>query len=225
LELVNGTYFSGHDLMQDSVIVDEEAAWQLFGSSDIIGKPVMIGGVPHYIRGVVRRETGRMWEGAGLNNGVAYISNDSLVKYGNTSGIRNYEVVMPNPVSGFAARLVGENLGFTEEKMMVIDNTARYGWEALLTVITETGQRSMHSYAIRFPYWENYARGFEDILAFMMVLQAFFLLVPAVILALMIYFGFKHRTWTLKSIGKNSWTFITELIKKIPIKKKPSNVE
>jgi len=197
LELVNGAYFSGHDLMQDAVILDEEAAWHLFGSSDIIGMPVSIGGVNHYVRGVIKRETGRMWEGAGLSGGVAYISNDSLSLYGQTMGIRSYEVVMPNPVSGFAYRVVTEKFGFSEERMKVVDNTARFNLQPLALVILDVGLRSMQSYAIRFPYWENYARGYEDILAFLLVFQVLFLVTPVTMMLVIVFVVSKReiRKW------------------------------
>ncbi|MCL2717931.1 MAG: ABC transporter permease [Lachnospiraceae bacterium] len=219
LKLVNGSYFSGHDLMKDSVILDEEAAWQLFGSSDIAGMPVTIGGVPHYVRGVISRESGRLWEAAGLNSGVAYLSAESLLAYGNTTGIQHYEFVMPNPVSGFAYRVALENFGYTEDRMMVIDNSARYGFESLIRVIAETGTRSMQSFAVRFPYWENYARGFEDILAFILVFQMIFLTVPIIITGVMLFLAYKNRTWLWKDVAvkglrvsKNSFSFIHKKI-------------
>ena len=32
--------------MDDKVIVDEDAAWQLFGSNDVVGMQIIIGGIP-----------------------------------------------------------------------------------------------------------------------------------------------------------------------------------
>lgn len=51
-----GSYFSGSDLMQDHIILDQDSAWQLFGSYDVEGMQVMIGNVPHIVSGVIRRE-------------------------------------------------------------------------------------------------------------------------------------------------------------------------
>jgi hypothetical protein len=143
LELVSGTYFSGSDLMQDGIVIDEETAWQLFGASDVAGLTVTINGVLHFVKGVVKKDSGRMWEGAGLTDSIAYISYDSLLKYGSTSGINCYEVVMPSPVSGFAYRLVQEGFGYSENEMVVVDNSARYGWEGLVKVLASIGLRSM----------------------------------------------------------------------------------
>ena len=205
LKLVSGTYFSGSDLMKDSVILDEEAAWQLFGSSNIAGMPVMIGGVPHYVKGVIAREQGRLWKAAGLDRGVAYVSAETLAEHGNTIGIQLYEVVMPNPVSGFAYRVALENFGYNEEKMRVIDNSTRYSLESLLKVIAETGTRSMQTYAIKYPYWENYARGFEDILALMLVFKFLLLLNAFLISLITLILAYKRRTWTWKAVFIKVW--------------------
>ena len=205
LHLVNGAYFSGHDLMKDSVILDEEAAWQLFGSSNIAGMEVTIGGVPHFVRGVIRREKGRLWDAAGLNTGVAYVSSESLALYGRTTGIKQYEFLMPNPVSGFAYRVATEKFGVSGDVMMVVDNTARFDWEALFKVISQIGARSMQDYAVRLPYWENYARGVEDILAFLLVFQILFLVVPGVITSVMLFRAYRGRSWTWVWVFLGIW--------------------
>lgn len=44
LKLLSGGYFSGNDLMQDYCVIDQDAAWQLFGSNDVSGMTVYIGG-------------------------------------------------------------------------------------------------------------------------------------------------------------------------------------
>ena len=212
LSLVNGTYFSGAELNKDAIILDEEAAWQLFGSSDVAGMEVTIGGVPHYVRGVVSRESGRLWDAAGLGGGMAYLSLESLTAYGETAGIHYYEAVLPNPVQGFAYRLAAETFGFSADKMVVIDNTARFNIIPLLTVVSDMGIRSMQLYSLRFPYWENYARGIEDILAFMLVLEAVFLLCAALIILVSLYNAYHHRTWTwpglVKGVVGKSLTFL-----------------
>ena len=60
LKLITGSYFSGNDLMQDYCIIDQDAAWQLFGSNDVVGMTVYIGNVPHIVTGVVQRPDSRM---------------------------------------------------------------------------------------------------------------------------------------------------------------------
>lgn len=200
VQLLSGTYFSGNDLMYDKVIIDEDAAWQLFGSNDVTGMEVRIGGIPHYISGVIRREAGRFEEAAGLDKTLVYLSYESLEAYGVTEGINTYEIVMPNPVSGFAYSKVKEKFGIDENGMWVVDNTARFSLKQLFTVISEFGIRSMNNHAIHYPYWENVARGWEDVLAVVLVLQLICLFIPSVIIVASVIILWRGRQWTGRDV-------------------------
>lgn len=202
VQLINGSYFSGSDIMDDFVLIDENMAWQLFGSNDIVGMTVVIKNVPHMIAGVYRQEEGRFWEAAGLSENLVFVSDASLSAYGETDGILYYETVMPNPVKSFAYSSIKEKFGFDETKMYVVDNTRRYSLEPLLIVLSDFGIRSMQNAAIQFPYWENYARGYEDVFALLLFFQAIFLLIPALIILMAVITAFRKRTWSIRSIGR-----------------------
>lgn len=197
LELIHGSYFSGNDLMKDYCVIDEDAAWQLFGSNNVAGQIVYIQGVPHIVTGVVRRPQGRLEEAAGLDATVVYLSYESLEQYGSNHGINHYEIVMPNPVQNFALNLVKENLGSQEQEVEILENTSRYSILSRLAVLAEFGTRSMNGKAIIYPYWENIARGYEDIIAVLtlfMLLCAFY---PAIIILVAFIKWWKHKGWTL----------------------------
>lgn len=183
LTLLDGSYFSGNDLMKDSVLLDEDAAWRLFGSDNIAGMSVTIGGVPHYIAGVFKREEGHFFEAAGLDETIIFVSYETLSQYGTGEGISTYELVSPNPVKGFVYNTVKEKFGFSEEEMTVIENSARYSVEALIRVILDFGIRSMQNQAVEYPYWENVARGYEDVIAFFLLLRFLFLVIAIVIMS------------------------------------------
>ena len=200
VKLLSGGYFTGEDLMQDSIILDTEGAWQLFGSNDIVGKSVMIGGVPHYVAGVIERDGSKFAKSAGLNKTV-YLSDDSLQAYGTTAGISNYEVLAPNPVRHFVYNAVKDQLGVAEDDMVVVENTTRFKVESLIPVILEFGTRSMQNAAIRFPFWENVARGYEDVCALILIFQFLFLLIPGTILIAFFIWKWRHRTFTWKDLG------------------------
>ena len=188
--------------MQDFIILDEEAAWQLFGSNDIEGMSVMINGVPHYVAGVIEREKGHMAENAGLQKSVIYVSDQTLSQYGTSEGICCYEVVAPNPVKQFVYRTVKEKFGLNEEEMTVVENSSRYSVEAMIPVMLDFGTRSMQNAAIHLPYWENMARGYEDIRAVILFLQMILLSVPTVIALIFLIIKWKHRKYTWKDIRK-----------------------
>lgn len=200
LTLVSGRYFSGDELMKDFILLDREAAWQLFGSDDIAGMSVTIGGVPHYVAGVVERETGRMAKGAGLDRTVVYVSAETLLSYGESEGISAYEVAGPDPVKHFLFNTVKENFGIPQEDMLVVENSFRYSLEATLSVLLDFGLRSMQNSAVSLPYWENMARGYEDVRALLLLLQFVLLLIPSVILLVFLIRCYRKRKWHMRDV-------------------------
>jgi len=202
LKLLTGSFFSGNDLMQDYCVLDEDAAWRLFGSNDIAGQIVYISGHPHLVTGVIEREKGRLPEAAGLDSSVIYVSYDSLNKYGSHSGINHYEVVMPNPVKDFALNCVKELIRIDDQETELIDNTRRFDLLKRFQLITSFGTRSMNGKAIIYPYWENIARGCEDILLVLTLAMIIFFAYPVLAAVVIIYLKWKHRTWNMKTIWK-----------------------
>ncbi len=221
MTLSSGSYFSGDDLMKDSVIIDENMAWQLFGSTDIIGQEVLIQNVPHYVVGVVTPRKGRLNEASGYTGNYIYMSYDSLSKYGTIvsgisaksevsetgqtaqkGGINCIEVVCPNPVQGLAARISKESLGIADDKVSVIDNTERFSFFSLFKVLRSFGTRSMQSMAIYYPYWENTARGYEDILSILLLFRLICIMICVVIIAFFIIHSYRNKRWTVRGIAK-----------------------
>lgn len=219
--LVSGTYFGDDDIMKDKIVIDEDTAWQLFGSTDIIGQSVLISGVPHYISGVVKKETGKLYEAAGLSKSYVYMSYESLSRYGNilsgvtesseisedgataqSGGINCVEVLCPNPVKGLALKLSKESLVSDENVVVAIDNTDRFSAFALFAVLKNFFTRSMWGKAIFYPYWENVARGYEDILALILLVRAIALLIVVVILTVVVINLYRHKKWTVRGIVK-----------------------
>ena len=221
LTLVSGTYFGGDDDMKDKVVIDEDTAWQLFGSTDIIGQSVLISGVPHYITGVVKKETGKLYEAAGLSKSYVYMSYDSLSRYGNIlsgvienkkisedgataniGGINCVEVLCPNPINGLALKISKESLVSNENVVVAIDNTDRFSTFSLFAVLKSFFTRSMWGKAIFYPYWENVARGYEDILALILLVRTIALLIVLVIAVIAIVNLYRHKKWTVRGIVK-----------------------
>lgn len=198
LKLLSGTFFSGNDLMQDYCILDQDAAWQLFGSNNVAGMTVNIGGVPHIVRGVVQRPEGRLTEAAGLDGTLVYVSYETLQGLTGDLYVNHYEIVMPDPVTGFAENLIREKLGAQEREVEVVENTSRYSFLSRLKLIPEFGTRSMNGRAIIYPYWENLARGYEDILAAVTLFELLFLLYAAVVALVLFGLWWKHKGWTVR---------------------------
>ena len=200
LKLITGAYFSGNDLMQDYCIIDQDAAWQLFGSNDVVGMTVYIGNVPHIVTGVVQRPDSRMDKAAGLNSTVVYVSYETLSAYGTNNGINHYEIVMPNPVDEFAYGKVKEGIGIDEKNVEIVENSRRYSLPNRIKTILAFGTRSMNGKAIIYPYWENLARGYEDIIALLTVVMLLLLLYPVVTVIWCFVHWWHHKGWTLKEV-------------------------
>lgn len=214
LTLLSGSYFSGNDLMKDYCVIDEDAAWQLFGSNDVAGMMVEIGGVPHIVTGVVRRPSGHLAEAAGLDSTVVYVSYQTLTELGNSHGINHYEIVMPNPVTGFAYNYVKEKLGAQEKEVEVVENTSRYSLLSRLKLIGEFGTRSMNGKAIIYPYWENIARGYADILMVLTLFGILFLAYPVGLGIVFFCIWWRHKGWTMKDVWHKLQDFVERRIEK-----------
>lgn len=195
-QLQYGNYFSGSDLNSDYIVIDEETAWQLFGGIDVSGKFVTIGGQPHMIAGVIHRPQGKMEKEAGLSDSIVYVSMSTLQKYSQYYGIEHFEIVMPNPIKDFAIQKVKENLSVDENEVIYVENTGRFGIVKSLEVLLQYGYRSMNGRAILFPYWENLARGCEDILAPITLLMVILLIIPATIVFVWAIYAWRHKGWT-----------------------------
>ena len=204
VELVSGMHYMVDALMKDQVLIDETVAWQLFGGYDVAGQTVEIGGTSYVVSGVAKSGSGRMLKAAGSEGALVFLPAEGLRADGalrhDADRINCYELIMPDPVDGFAAKLIRETLGFDEESMHLADQTKRFGSFSLLSVLTDYGTRSMTGAAISYPYWENLARGTEDILAPVVVLQALCLLVPVILIVIEIVHRYRHKEWTAQGI-------------------------
>lgn len=200
LTLLSGSYFSGSDIDKNYCVIDRDAAWQLFGSNDVAGMTVFIGGYPHIVTGVVERPDGRLAEAAGLEDTLVYVSYETLNTLGRCNNINHYEIVMPNPVSNFAYDYIKKNLGASEKETEVIENTSRYSFINRLKLIGTFGTRSMNGKAIIYPYWENIARGYEDIFLVVTVFELLFLLYPTALVLVFLILWWRHKGWTLRDV-------------------------
>ena len=199
-KIVSGAMFSEDNMMKDGVIIDKETAWQLFGSSDVVGMQVMLGEVPHYITGVIERGNSRLEKAAGLEKPVCFLSMDSLKSYGTVRGGFTYEIVLPNPVKGFGLSTMQTLVGNENENVVVVENNTRFQFLSLVKVVKDFDIRSMSLKGVVFPYWENIARGQEDVLALFLMLKFILLVFPVIFVMTFSVYLWKNRTWNSKQI-------------------------
>ncbi len=206
VKLVSGMYFSGNDIMQDSVLLDEEAAWQLFGSNEIAGKTVTIGGLPYRVAGVYERAQGELETLAGSKDTTIYMSYSALYSLA-ACNISCYEAVIPNPVDGFAMDIVMEINSSVEESVKMVENSNRFSYISLYNIWKERASRSMKTDDIVLPFWENIARVKEEKLmeiAFWQVVLTGIFLIYWVIWIMI--FALNHKP-TIKNVV-DVWEFV-----------------
>jgi len=170
LELLGGGYFSENDINDDYCVLDEVAAWKLFGSNDICGQVIYVGEVPLIVRGVVAQPEDKISKTAGAGKEMCYVSYNFLSTYGSISGVTDYEIVMPNPVPGFAMGKVKSLLGVNENDMVIVENSDRFSMENRWYLLKNIRYRSMVTQDISYPWWENVARSYEDLVVWLTVL-------------------------------------------------------
>ncbi len=101
LQLISGAYPDKSNVMKDYILLDEEAAWQLFGSDEVEGLKVKIGEDSYVVSGVYRKPSGRFQTAAGNGEITYYLPYESLQKYDETLKITGYELMVVNPVEHF----------------------------------------------------------------------------------------------------------------------------
>ena len=194
LELVSGSFFDSNYVMKDLVLLDEYTAFNLFGSNDIVGQIVEVGGKSQVVCGVYKNRESRLDKLAGNDEPTIYMSYQALANNGTISYINTYEAMIPNPVSSFALQLVTKSLKTDERRYEIIENSGRFKWTNLLKMVPKYGTRGMNSRGVIYPYWENMARGMEDYLMPITVIAVLLFAYPAVLLFILLIRMWKKRT-------------------------------
>lgn len=190
LVLRDGSYISDQDVMDDRVVLDEELAWKLFGSVDIAGLTVTINNVPYLIAGVISREKDQFSQRAYTGNADFFMSYTALAKI-KEAPITCYEIVLPDPISGFGLAVVQDNFPLGDHGV-VIENTARFTFDRIIGIIGNFAERTIQDNGVVYPYWENAARLAENQLALLLILGLTLFLFPTGCLFYMIIKEIQH---------------------------------
>ena len=89
------------------------------------------------------------------------------------------------------------------DQITVVENTSRYDTFRLASLVTQPGVRSMQTAAIRYPYWENVALAWEDMLIPYALLQLVLRFAPILFLLFLILWYATHKSWTVGGIIRN----------------------
>lgn len=157
------------------IVLDENMAWNLFGSVDVEGMKVWINDKVFTIMGVVEASQNKTEEMAYGNFDAAFIPYAAFEAMKQEVSINCYEAVLPEPIKGYAKSTIAEatdivvdpdeendgteprsTLSFGDSEVVV--NTDRFGVSALYKYLKNKKYMSMHTTEIAYPFWENVAR-------------------------------------------------------------------
>lgn len=218
IPLLSGSYISEEDLNQDRVVVDENFAWAMFGSNDIVGMQIWLGNSIYTIAGVTAVDEESLYCTAYGDSNRIYMPYSQLKKQQENLMITCYEAVMPNPISNYAFYTLRTACGIEEENeevikkaenpldfedIQVMENSNRFDTMKLLEGLKNRKLQVMRPNSVGYPVWENLARVEVQRQQNLLVLRFLLLICPFVCLVLWLYGLWKRRTWTVKSICGN----------------------
>ena len=186
LDMIDGSYLTEDYLMQDYVILDKETAWKLFGAINVTGMSVTINDIPFLVAGVYEKTDAYLAEEAGLDGSVVFMFYSSLEEQGVVSGIQWLDFLLPNPVNGFGESILKENATISLDNAVVMEHTTRFQIIPLYKLVPDYLERIMSKSGIVYPYWENMARGYENILVAFLLVQTVCLICGVTLLLLTI---------------------------------------
>ena len=178
LRLLSGGYLTESDLMRDRVVLNEQMAWLLFGSTELAGQTVAIGQRDFIVAGVVAQESDRFTRAVSEGGPMLYLQYENCELTGET-GVTCYETVLPEPVKGFARDVVDKAFA---KLGLVVENTGRFSFAASLQRLRGVGKLGTRTSAVTFPVWENAAIAAENACAFLRLAAMLLLIWPAVLL-------------------------------------------
>jgi len=153
--LICGNYYADGGESADFCVLDENAAWKLFGGLDVAGMEITIDDHIFVVCGVVRSYGNSVPSYSGEDKPTVYMPYSAPVLSDRDISVDCYEAVLPDPVDSFAFGILSDAAGGS---LSVVENSSRYSYSSLwdtLKGLTDTSQRTKKEV---YPHWENAAR-------------------------------------------------------------------
>ena len=190
----------------NGIILNDRAAWTLFGAVDVVGQPVVIGGGAYVVSGVVSLEEDPASLAAlGGETGMVFVPFALL-----GTGVTCYETVLPEPVTGY-----GETLFARLQTDNTVTNSGRFSPRAIRKAICALPAYSMTAFSAPVPYWENAARNIEMRLILWTMLLNFILLPGAAVSFFLLIMPMAERVLRFRKNGRRipvnaGWKGVTD---------------
>ncbi len=140
------------------VVLDEYAAWRVFGASDVVGMTLTIGGKEFTVTGITAHER----DSEGYKRAYGDLPRLYMSYYGyeviegdEKANITTLEMAIPNPVDGFAKNIFDNAVKTNEDTTVVQENHERYSLVNRFNRMKELPYMGMRNDRIVYPYFEN----------------------------------------------------------------------
>lgn len=211
-EMISGSFFDKDEFHKDCVVLDENTAYSLFGSADVIGMTLYAGDVPLVVKGVYKAFETKYDKAAKgfetlsnavvLENGsvseaamdcLIYMPFDTLCALSGDKNITCLELVSVSPSESFMYNKITEKMQSYISHMEIVKNSSRFGIGNMFSVVNMGAKRSMHVNKIDYPYFENVARAYEDVIANYYILVFVFSLIDTVLFVSFLHHKYVNR--------------------------------
>lgn len=193
--LLDGSFFSKDDIMQDGAVIDKNLAWALYGSEKVSGMNIYINGVKFYIAGVIdlpETEAEKKTAGSSPKAYISYdmasqVSTDSKFSPDKPDGAADsgfkrvacYECIIPNPVESFAYTTVKSILSEPYKGMVsIVNNSERFEPKKRAKAFKKLSDLAVRKDSVIYPYWENASRVVEFTLSYIYSARKWLFAVP-----------------------------------------------
>ncbi len=214
MELISGSFYDESDSTYDRMVIDENLAWQLFGSSDVCGMSVTVNNVPMVVTGVVScGGSGEEFTEYYGSAPRAYIPIKQLQRLGYEPTVTAFELLIPNPVDGFAMNIVDDWFGSDTQ---LVEISSRFDDTVLLKNLSGFFRSATKTDNRIYPYWENLQLIAESKAEFIMIFRLAMIAVTVICIfteAIILY-------CSKKAIADGIVGFVKNAVKKIPKKSK-----
>lgn len=188
MSIINGGYISDRDLMHDRIVLDEQTAWELFYSTNVVGQYLELNGVECVVAAVINLESGRFNELAEDNINRAWILSDCPAVVEQEINYTCLEMILPEPLEGFALSATQNAFeSILPYDVMIVDQSKRFSLSHRWYILRHLTTRGISENTVVYPYWEKAAQLVENNLARRLVTEFALFLVQSASLVILLF--------------------------------------
>jgi len=197
-KLVCGSFFGAQDLSRNRIVLDETAAWQLFGAIEVAGMPLSIGEKEYTVAGVIQNETDPIVKEMCNGTPIVIVPFESL----GDQPITCYEAILPEAVKGLALTTFSNSFTIDKSLFQLRENSLRYRFLQLLAALPDFAFRTVQAKPILYPYWENAALCVENYALLFTAAVLFFAAYPLMYFTCLAITRWRRRKWHLSDLRR-----------------------